>query len=224
MPTNKPQPRAKPLTPPRVKPSTAARILDSAEQRFAQRGYGATSLADIADDVSIRAPSLYKHFESKRALYIAVLDRLLAPYVELVGRLLVMPNDASEAGANLLAVVQHYMRTPNLARLVQHATLSDDEELELLVERWYGPLFARATELTTNAPYLGASKTRALSLVVSFHAMMSGYVTLGPLHARLTGTDPYGDEAVNEQLTLMAQVAMQLWRVEHATPEGKPHA
>lgn len=235
MPATRPEPRAKPLTPSRAKKSTSEKILDSAERRFAQRGYDATSLGDIADDVKIRAPSLYKHFGSKRELYIAVLDRLLSPYVELVGRLLVMPGDGADASANLLAVVQHYMRTPNLARLVQHATLAEGEELELLVERWYGPLFARSTELTASAPYLHGQKDRAISLVVAFHAMMSGYVTMAPLHARLTESDPYGDAAIEEQLALMARVAMQLWTDDAGatgaakhdvakTPKGKQHA
>jgi TetR/AcrR family transcriptional regulator len=151
-----------------------------------------------------------------------VLERLLAPYVELVGRLLVTPHDAEDASANLLAVVKHYMRTPNLARLVQHATLAEGEELELLVEQWYGPLFVRATELTTNAPYLTLTKSNAISLVVSFHSMMSGYVTMAPLHARLTDTDPYGDEAIDEQLLLMANVAMQLWNAQAMPASDTP--
>jgi AcrR family transcriptional regulator len=228
MPPSRSAPRAKALTPAREKKTTYDRVLDSAEQRFAQRGYDATSLADIADDVKIRAPSLYKHFDSKRALYIAVLDRLLAPFVELVGRLLVTPHDAQDASANLLAVVKHYMRTPNLARLVQHATLAEGEELELLATRWYAPLFERATELTTSAPYLSMTKSRAVSLVIAFHSMMSGYVTLAPLHARLTDADPYSDAALDDQLLLMANVAMQLWNATSepsvAKKKGKPHA
>lgn len=230
MPASRSAPRARALTPAREKKTTYDRILDSAEQRFAQHGYGATSLADIADDVKIRAPSLYKHFDSKRALYLAVLERLLAPFVELVGRLLVTPSAAEDASANLLAVVKHYVRTPNLARLVQHATLAEGEELELLIERWYTPLFARATELTTSAPYLSMTESKAVSLVIAFHSMMSGYVTMAPLHARLTDSDPYGD-ALDEQLLLMANVAMQLWNATADAPvvakkkkKGKPHA
>src|SRR6266508_1570764 len=90
--------------------ATTDRILDAAEIRFAQRGYEATSLADIADDVEIRTPSLYKHFASKRDLYLAVLERLLDPYFELLGKLLTPPRDAREAEANLVAVVTHYMQ------------------------------------------------------------------------------------------------------------------
>ena len=58
-------------------PSTSDRILDAAEDLFAEKGYSATSLGDVADRVGIRSPSLYNHFKNKEALYEAVLERLL---------------------------------------------------------------------------------------------------------------------------------------------------
>ena len=58
-------------------PTTAERILDAAESLFAEKGYSATSLGDVADRVGIRSPSLYNHFRNKEALYEAVLERLL---------------------------------------------------------------------------------------------------------------------------------------------------
>ncbi len=44
-------------------PSTSDRILDAAEDIFAEKGYSATSLGDVADRVGIRSPSLYNHFK-----------------------------------------------------------------------------------------------------------------------------------------------------------------
>ncbi len=38
--------------------STSERILDAAEDLFAEKGYSATSLGDVADRVGIRSPSL----------------------------------------------------------------------------------------------------------------------------------------------------------------------
>ena len=194
--------------------STSARILDAAEAHFARQGYGAASLGDIADAVQIRTPSLYKHFASKRELYIAVVDRLLRPYFELLDRLLTVPEDAVDAERNLVAVASHYMRTPNLARLVQHAALTGGEELSLLVEHWYEPLFRRAAELTPGALWHenARGRERALSVVVAFHSMMSGYVTMAALHSRLTGSEPLRAPAIENQLELMRRMAGELWR------------
>ena len=89
--------------------------------------------------MSIRGPSLYKHFAGKRELYVAVLRRLLDPYFVLLGQLLDVPRDAADAERNLVAVVTHYLQTPNLARLVQHAALAGGDELELLVAQLVRP-------------------------------------------------------------------------------------
>jgi len=192
---------------------TAERILDAAEARFAARGYDATSLGDVADAVGIRTPSLYKHYASKHELYVAVLERLLDPYFELLDHLLVVPADAEQAAQNLAAVMNHYLRTPRLANLVQHAALAGGEQVDLLVERWYGPLFARASQLSVNAPYLARGKRAdPLTLVVAFHSMLSGYVTMAALHERLIGRDPRAPHALAQFSQLMSSLARSLWR------------
>ena len=188
-------------------PSTATRVLDAAERHFAARGYAATSLGDIADDVGIRAPSLYKHFVSKRALYLAVLERLLDPYVTLLGGLLVAPADAAQAQANLAAVMQHYLGTPRLASLVQHAALGGGDDLDVVVER-HRPLFARATRLSRHPRGDGPDPVQ---LVMAFHALLSGYVTMAPFHHRLTGRDPLAPRALAGFTELMSGLARGLW-------------
>jgi len=214
----------------RIKGSTSTRILDAAEAHFARHGYGAASLGDIADAVRIRTPSLYKHFASKRELYVAVVERLFSPYFELLNRLMTVPEDAEHAERNLVAVASHYMQTPNLAHLVQHAALAGGEELTLLVDHWYKPLFRRAAELTPGGHWHGdaGARERAVSVVVAFHSMMSGYVTMASLHARLTGQKPLREPAIGHQLELMRRLVGELWQAaagSHAVPrKTKGHA
>jgi TetR/AcrR family transcriptional regulator len=193
--------------------ASAVRILDAAEQRFAAAGYRATSLAEIADDLGIRAPSLYKHFDSKQALYLAVMQRLLDPYFAMLGELLAPAADAASARTNLRTVARHYARTPNLARLIQHAALAGGEELAWIMKRWLSPFLARAATLTAGVPLLrGADARDVLRLIIAFHAMLSGYVTLAPLHARMLGGDPLSDEHVDRYLALLGNLTAALWK------------
>ena len=168
-----------------ARPPTRERILDAAEGAFARRGYDAASLAAIAADVGIRTPSLYKHFESKRELYGAVLERLIAPHANALHEAMSRPAGADDASANLERIVALFLDHPNLARVVQHATLTVDEDtentaLEEIVRRWYRPLFTRALELTPSPKGVTSE-----ALLVAFHSLLSGIVTLGPLHAAL---------------------------------------
>src|SRR5687768_15974899 len=49
-------------------------LLDTARDVFAQKGFHATSMDDIADAAGVSKPVLYQHFRSKRQLYLDLLD------------------------------------------------------------------------------------------------------------------------------------------------------
>jgi AcrR family transcriptional regulator len=48
-------------------------LLDVAREVFAQRGFHATSMDEIAETAGVTKPVLYQHFPSKRALYVELL-------------------------------------------------------------------------------------------------------------------------------------------------------
>jgi AcrR family transcriptional regulator len=63
---------------PRVRLSAQARratIVEAAGRLFGERGYDATTLDDVAAAAGVTKPILYRHFASKRDLYLALLRR-----------------------------------------------------------------------------------------------------------------------------------------------------
>lgn len=190
--------------------SSRDRILDAAEARFAEKGFRATSIGEIADDVGIRGPSLYKHFATKADLYHAVARRLLDPYFEVLERLLA-PSDILVAQKNLELVAQYYYDRPNLARLVQHAALAGGDELDLLAREWFNPFLRRAAQLTRRRPKRGDDRQHVAFVVMAFHTMMSGYITMAPLHRKLLGQDPLSRRARASHLAFLRGLAGALW-------------
>ncbi|MDA3022831.1 MAG: TetR/AcrR family transcriptional regulator [Actinomycetota bacterium] len=57
-----------PQAPSQVRSATADEIRQAALQQFAQSGYDASSMRDIAASVGIKAASLYNHFDSKEKI------------------------------------------------------------------------------------------------------------------------------------------------------------
>ena len=49
-------------------------LFDVALSLFAEHGYAATTMDDIAEAAGVTKPLVYQHFESKRALYLELLD------------------------------------------------------------------------------------------------------------------------------------------------------
>jgi AcrR family transcriptional regulator len=56
---------------------TRARIIESAIKLFSIRGYNASSVDDICGEAGISKGAFYHHFESKQALFLALLDSWL---------------------------------------------------------------------------------------------------------------------------------------------------
>lgn len=50
-------------------------LLDTAVALFAEHGYAGATTADLAKAAGVTEPIIYRHFESKKALFIAVIER-----------------------------------------------------------------------------------------------------------------------------------------------------
>lgn len=58
------------------RPDTKEIILNEALKLFAKKGYEAVGVADIAEAVGIKAPSLYKHYKSKKDIFDSIINRV----------------------------------------------------------------------------------------------------------------------------------------------------
>jgi AcrR family transcriptional regulator len=190
---------------------TAERILDAAEAVFAERGFDAASLGDVADRVGIRPQAIYNHFSGKRELYAAVLERLLDPFLELLDDAVVAGEDRSRA--SVARDIAFHARNPHLARILQYATLGGGEPLELIQQRWYRPFFERALLLAPEKNAIVQKNPALLPWVIcAFHSLILGYATMAPLHRELLGIDPFSAEGVARQTELLQELLRLLNR------------
>lgn len=64
---------------------TRAKILASAIEMFAERGFEACSVRDLAKSVGIKAPGLYSHFPSKEAILSEAMIQALVDFHDFMG-------------------------------------------------------------------------------------------------------------------------------------------
>lgn len=183
--------------------TTAERILDAAEALFAEKGYSATSLGDVADKVGIRPPSLYNHFRNKEALYEAVLERLLTAFaapLEELGRGQVTYERVFQW---LETIVRQHHANPNLARLLQHAALSGGPHTNELIDRLFRPMFQPDARIEGDVIPLFAESGLQPWAVMAFNNLIMSYVTMAPMYRDLLGQDPFSEAALENQLKLL---------------------
>jgi len=98
---------------------TRAAILEAAEALFAEHGFDAARLEDIAERVGIRRASIVYHFRDKRELYEAVLENVFTGLHQELAEVLGSPDplpDRIEAGVS--AWVDYVGRRPTIARFI----------------------------------------------------------------------------------------------------------
>jgi len=171
-------------------------ILDVAERRFAERGYAAVSVREIAAEAGLRnQASLYHHFRSKQALYEAVLARGLEPVLALVAE--------SRAAGGLAQwetfidrLVVYLAEHPHLPRLIQRAALADRRYLPSAVPRLLRPLYDEGITVLGGGSWPAADLPH---LAAALYVLIFGYFANAGLFQAVTRQDLCSPRAVARQ-------------------------
>ena len=139
----------------RIRQAQEAVILRAAERMFARRGFSGTSVADIAAEAGLPKSTVHYYFGTKEALHGAVLDDILALWLE--------GTEAIQPSADPRTALGHYVR----------------HKMRLSAER---PDASRvfANELLHGAPLIGPVLQRNLrALVREKAAVVDGWIAAG---------------------------------------------
>lgn len=125
-------------------------LLAVALKVFATNGFNATTMDDIADEAGVTKPLLYQHFESKRALYLELVDAVANDLLEAIGKAVAQadgPRQQVEGGlaAYFDLVLTHgdafkllfgsdVPNDPELSRAVQGVERTIAEAIEVLID------------------------------------------------------------------------------------------
>ena len=189
---------------------TAERILDAAEALFAERGYAGTTLRDVAAAVGVRNPSLYNHFESKDALYAAVLERGIRPIFDTLTDWVDAP-DGPDHRVLVARVMTVLAQRPALANLIQHEVLGGAEHMTPMLRDWVRPILTHARGMIETGPARQRWTTAQVPhLVLAMYQLVVGYFTVAPLYRELTGDDPLSAKALAEQTRFLEAAVPRL--------------
>lgn len=110
-------------------------LLEVAIELFAEHGFHATSMEDIADAAGVTKPVLYQHFPSKRALYRELIDEVDA---QLTHRLVLATASAATGRERVQEGFAAYFRFVSehraAFRLLFGASVRNDPEFTIVAE------------------------------------------------------------------------------------------
>ncbi len=186
---------------------TAERAMDIAERMFADRGFDGVTVKQIAEELGIKEPSLYKHFASKEALYEAVLARGVQPLMDEIDNMRQQITSLSE----LLKMPADMLRTlakhPDVARLLHRELASGSAGMHPVAADWFSRLLGHSRnfqEMISQKSTEGS--TTWLLQPMAMMNIILGYFACGELYKQEAGGNALEPESLEEQCYVVEQV------------------
>ncbi|MEY3361242.1 MAG: hypothetical protein RL531_961 [Actinomycetota bacterium] len=178
--------------------TTRTLILAAALRRFADQGFSATSLTEIADDVGIKRPSLLHHFPSKEALYRDVLVAELADWTSLVNVAVVGGSGGWEKAERVLvAAFEYFEKHPEFVRLTRREAIDGGPMLSQELGAVLRPMFDRAVAFLEREMDAGRLRRYdAAQLLLTGYGAVLSYLSDAPFIGDLIGHDPLSVDAL----------------------------
>lgn len=181
---------------------TRDRILASALALFARRGYAATSIQDIVAAAEVTKPALYYYFDSKAALYQAIVDRAHEERFQLMQA---ATSKGGDIRSQLIEIIggrfEFLQKHRNLMRVAYATAFAAEEELPPEVKRLEKAVrnFDFIHDLIVEAQKKGELNLRydSRELACAIHGLMNIYIMNDLLHPECKLCRPTAERIVD---------------------------
>ncbi len=194
--------RAAPMAP----DDRRAQLLGAARAVFARRGYHAAGVADIIAEAGVARGTFYNYFPSKRAVFAAVLDAVMAELDRAVRPIDVAEPIGPQVRDNFLRVVRA-LTDPEVTRLLFAEAHGLDAEADEALRAFYEGAVARVSRALHTGRALGIVRDGDLDLTAR---CLLGMVKEPAIEAALAGESLDAARLVDEILRILTEGMLRL--------------
>ena len=111
-------------------------VLDVALSVFATKGFHDTSMNDIAEAAGVTKPVVYQHYESKRALFLAIIDHVGDRMIDvLTAATSGLTDGQAQVEAGMIAFFKWVERDRNAFKFLFESGTQNDEEFTIAIRK-----------------------------------------------------------------------------------------
>ncbi|MBN2223218.1 MAG: TetR/AcrR family transcriptional regulator [Deltaproteobacteria bacterium] len=175
-------------------------ILKAATRAFAQKGFAAVGIREIARDSGLNSATLYHYFSNKEGIYATVLERMFDQLVEILHEISRLDMEPEEL---VRFIMDRYIDFINdnrdvLKILIHELNLETDIVADVST-RFYNKFFKIAEEmLAARRADKGLTQVQPKHLLISGIGLCVIYFVIAPLFNLLEGKDQLSPEMLAE--------------------------
>lgn len=177
--------------------SSALRILDAARAEFAQRGFPAARLQDIAERAGLTHPTLLYHFGSKERLYAAVIEQAMEDWAGMTSLAVAQaPPGFARVAALVDAGLEFFASHHDFVVIWRREAIEGGSRLEQAMAEHLRPFLDRAVVFLRGEVAAGRLRQHdPIELVQLCYGAVMTYFSDAGFRARLLAEDPFSAQA-----------------------------
>jgi TetR/AcrR family transcriptional regulator len=191
--------------------SSQARILDAARGEFAQRGFPAARLQDIAERAGLTHPTLLYHFGSKERLYAAVIEQAMEDWAAMTSAAVAAaPPGFARLAALVDAGLEFFAGHHDFVVIWRREAIEGGGRLEAAMVEHLRPFFDRAVAFLRGEVAAGRLREHdPVELMQLLYGAVMTYFSDAGFRARLLDVDPLATRTrFRDALTAMLRDAL----------------
>lgn len=162
-------------------------IIDAAVKLFAEKGFRGTTTRELAAAVGVSEPVLYQHFQTKRDLYTAIIDRKSQEggqrFEAKLGPYLKMNDDCGFFTVLAQLIVEYHTTDPAYIRLILFSALEGHELADICYQRQHTVFLNMIADYIRRRIGEGALRNIDPTIAAyTFIGMVAHYAQAGVIH------------------------------------------
>jgi len=187
-----------------VETDAQARLLEFAAPLFAQKGFAAVSIRELAQAADVSIALIYYYFGGKEGLYQAVLEAQFAPIEVLLEKVRGLSPMPPEEGVRLYArgVVEVHRRSPYLLRLMNSELVKPTACFDVVIQKYISQILASLSAVLREGAASGIFKDNLNEqyATISLAGSMNFFFIAKPLLMSFAPLPEFTDEVYADQI------------------------
>ena len=190
-------------------------IISAAKQAFAEKGFSAVGIREIARHAGINSATLYHYFKNKEELYAAVLDRTFKEILSIMGEFARMPRTDVYDGMIIREMIYRYMDFLNdnrdFLKIMIHELNLDSDLISKISKKYWKDFFSQTEEFISEQKELAGDIIRQKSskhYLISSIGLCIAHFLLAPILEAVEGEDQFTRDKLDERKEAIADLML----------------